>query len=82
MNPAIAGAQLNAALYLVCVFVAGNLTHHTFSWQCAIAAMGVTCVGYQLDFLAQIDTRFRYASLIAVAASIGLGIIAGLSLLF
>ena len=42
MHPNVAGALLNSALYLLCVFVAGMVSAHPMAWKLAIATMGLT----------------------------------------
>jgi hypothetical protein len=46
MHPNVAGAPINSALYLFCVFVAGLVTGHTVAWQLSLAAMGVAFISH------------------------------------
>lgn len=82
MNSAVVGALLNSALYLLCVFVAGLVTGHPIAAKLAIAAIGVTYLGYHLMIVDWIEGRFKSAANTLVAVSIALGIAAGLDLLF
>lgn len=79
MHPNIVGALLTSALYLVCVFAAGLVTGHRFAWECAIVAMGVT---YGSHYVQLIPSISRDVCMGVVAASIALGAIAGIALLF
>ena len=49
MNPAIIGALINSALYLVCVFVAGLVTGHPWASRLAIVSIAVTFCTYVLQ---------------------------------
>ena len=46
MHPNVAGALLNSAIYLLCVFVAGIVTAHPFAWKEALVAMGITYLSH------------------------------------
>lgn len=79
MHPNVAGALVNSALYLVCVFVAGLVTGHPAAWKLALVAMGVT----YLSHYAQLIPGVPRASCIAIVAlSIFIGMSAGVNLLF
>lgn len=82
MNPAVVGALLNSALYLLTVFVAGLVTGHPIAAKCAVAAFGVTYLAYHLMVVGWVDGRFKPAANILVALSIAIGAFAGLDLLF
>ena len=78
MDPRIIGALLNSALYLSFVAWVGIMTGHHRAVYLAIAAMGVTYLGY----VAQIslpESQKVYAPVIGI--SIALGLAAGVSLL-
>lgn len=75
---AVIGGQVNAALYLVMVFVAGLLTGNGAAWRLAIATAGVVYLSY-LAHMAWPDTRTDHGLL---GGTIVLGAAAGLALLF
>lgn len=82
MHPNFVGALINSALYLTCVFVAGVVTGHRLAWQCAVAAMGVTYLSHVAQFtVAQLGLVTPLGTWL-VFVSMGLGLIAGLALLF
>ena len=79
MHPNVAGALVNSAIYLLCVFVAGIVTGHPMAWKQALAAMGITYASH----VAQLIPGFsRDVSIGLVLASIVVGMVAGLNLLF
>ena len=84
MHPNFAGALLNAALYLLCVFVAGLVTAHPVASKAAVAAMGITYVAHVLHYMAaqgQDPDHVRLANYIVVLSVIA-GAVAGFALLF
>lgn len=72
------GALINSALYLVLVFVAGLAAHNHAVVNVDIAAIGVT----YLSYTAQITGIMPQVSNALVFLSIGLGVIAGILLVF
>jgi hypothetical protein len=86
MNPAIIGALINSALYLVCVFVAGLVTGHPWAWRLAIASIGVSflvCV-VELSPITTASKELTRANMLNALIPISwlLGIAAGILLLF
>lgn len=69
----------NAAIYVVLVFVAGILKGNDYAWKLSIACAGFTYISYmvQVSF-----PDYRSAVLLAFGASVGLGALAGLALLW
>lgn len=74
------GAQVNSALYLVGVFVAGLAGGNAWAWKLSLAALGVTYFGYLLHCIAEPGGRWQTAAVAVVWLSIALGAVAGLSL--
>lgn len=95
MTIACTGAMLNAALYLAGVFVAGLMMHNTEAWMLALLTAGVTYLSY-LAAVPRLHYRDGYdptpmivtpqwqrdVQRLLTVCSIGLGIAAGLVLLF
>ena len=84
MDHRIIGAQLNSAIYLICVFLAGGWTNHIYSSWLAIGAMGLTYLSYvaQLAMPVTPTSFFAYrAANVLVGISILLGAAAGLFLM-
>lgn len=79
MHPNVAGAMLNSALYLLCVFVAGIVTGHPGAWRMAVIAMGVTYISHYLQIIPGISRDLCTG---VVVASIAIGAAAGVDLLF
>lgn len=77
----VAGAFLNSALYLTCAFVAGLMTGNPIAWRAALASMGLAFLCYVFQLMGE-RPFWRYAAAAAVAASIGAGVWAGVTLLF
>ena len=86
MNPAIIGALINSALYLVCVFVAGLVTGHSWAWKLAIVSLGVTFLIYatELSTPTSVEKAHTRANLLIGMIPISwlLGAAAGILLLF
>lgn len=88
MHPAIVGALINSALYLLCVFVAGLVTGHPLAWKAAVTAMGLAYLGYVTALLAAgsakalaAQVRWLAVSNAIVSASMSIGALAGILLL-
>jgi 4-hydroxybenzoate polyprenyltransferase len=82
LNPAIIGALINSALYLVCVFVAGLVTGHPWAWKLAIASIGVTFLAYSFQLHQQRMKAQPDAVVVLILFSWLLGAAAGILLLF
>lgn len=82
MNPIHVGALLHSALYLGGCFLAGAVAHNGAAWRLALAAMGVTYLGYLLQIMAERSTRFDGLITPMVGLSNLLGFAAGIALLF
>lgn len=76
MTPIVLGILVNSALYLSGCVAAGLVTGNGLAWRFALAAVGVTYIGYVLQYVAHALANA------AVWLSVGLGVAAGLSLLF
>lgn len=90
----VRGAQINSALYLIAVFVAGVWLHSTPAVLIATAAMGVTYLSYLIQF-PRLQEAFpgdptprivtpqwqKTTAFFVVLASILLGVLAGIILL-
>lgn len=76
MNAVEAAILINSVLYLAGCFVAGLLTHNPLAWRLALAAAGMTYLGYLVQLM-----KLPAAAAIVVCGSIGLGIAAGLALI-
>lgn len=77
----IVAALLNAALYLVCVFVAGLVTQNPLAWKLAIVAMGFAFLGYVAQYHQFSAWYFKSAMGTLTAGSIVVAILAGGALL-
>lgn len=76
------GIQINAALYLAGVILAGLLTRNPFAWQPAIAAAGAAYLSY--TFLAvgyHASARWTFWGQVLAAFSVILAAAAGLALI-
>lgn len=73
----VLGVLLNSALYLGCVFVAALVERNHAAEYSAITAFGIT----YLSYLMQLAKLPLIAIQAVVAASVGLGVAAGLALL-
>jgi small-conductance mechanosensitive channel len=71
------GAYINGALYLAGVIAVGLMTGNVFAWKAAIAAAGLSFVTYVL-----VVWGTRPAAFVLSGLSNGLGLLAGLALLF
>ncbi len=76
MHPNVAGALINSAIYLCCVFVAGIMTANPAAWKLALVTMGAAFFSH----VAQIAKRKGGEYL--VAASWLFGAAAGVALVF
>lgn len=76
MDYRIAGAMLNSALYLIGVFALGMATNNGWAVKGAVAAAGVTYLGYVAQAMGK-----QLIGNIIVAASIILGLAAGITLI-
>jgi hypothetical protein len=74
----VIGLYINSALYLTGVYWAGLIYHNNFAWKMALAAAGLSYVGY----LAQVTQIPRALCGIVVGISAIVGAAAGLSLVF
>ena len=70
-------AMAHNALYLVMVIVAGLVSGHGLSWRLGIMALGMTALCYSAQVW-----RSDQISKVTMALSWGLGVLAGLTLLF
>lgn len=81
------GVLLNSAIYLAGCFTAGIVTGNPWSWKLALAAAGVTYLGYNFQVMETLTADIsRRAQLFKVRfglviGSIVLGAAAGLTLL-
>ena len=74
----IVGIYVSSTLYLAMVFAAGVLTAHPLAWKLAAATAGANYFSY---FVQLISVKLWFCVFL-VATSIGLGALAGLSLLW
>lgn len=79
MPPVFVGILLNSALYLGSCVVAGLVSGYPVAWRLAVAAMGVTYLGYMGQIIEAVPPKVQYA---VVAASVVIGAAAGVALLF
>lgn len=75
----VVGLYISSTLYIVGVFVGGLLTQHTWAWRLAIVTAGINYFAY-LAQLSPSVSRSEHRAL--VIASIAVGTIAGLTLLW
>ncbi len=73
----VIGLYINSALYLSGCFVAGLVTHSKPAWCCALAAAGLSYLGYY----AQLMRLSSVSSGAIVVFSVAFGLAAGLALL-
>ena len=77
------GVLLNSALYLAACFVAGLVLGKPLVYDLAIAASGVTYLSYIAHFSSEEPGDHLHSiAIYLVFASVALGVLAGLSLLF
>lgn len=79
MHPNVAGALINSALYLICVFAAGLMSGNQASWKMALIAMGVTYISHLVQIGGFVS---RNLCMGIVMLSIVFGAGAGILLLF
>ena len=84
MHANIIGAIVNSAIYILLVFVAGLVRGYPVAWKLAIATAGVTYLSHLVSGLASArnNAAVMHVATFFVGVSIGLGMIAGLDLLF
>ncbi len=77
MPPVVVGILLNSALYLSWCAYIGLARENKWAWALALLAMGLTYISYSL----QLHYPGSRAATTAVAASIAVGVAAGMALL-
>lgn len=78
MHPNVAGALINSALYLLCVFTMGAATNQVWAWKLALVSMAIAF----LSHVAQLVPLPRMISWALVLWSWVFGALAGIALLF